>query len=154
VNETGSAVSGGLAGFQRALQEAERVAFTEQSVRRVRQEVDDLVSQIDKARNATYEGADEARLVVARVTADGELLDVHLTPHAIRDLDAAALGLACVAAVVSARLRAGTAIAECVAETIAGAGNGGRPAGCEPSPPTYDPAGALQAVREAARRMR
>ncbi|MET8088911.1 YbaB/EbfC family nucleoid-associated protein [Micromonospora sp. NPDC005220] len=107
------------------------------------------LARIAEAQEAVYEGTDDTGTVVVRATGAGRVEDVYLSPQAVRDLDAQALGAACVTAVADARMIAAQALAATIAEVS------GQPAPVDvPAsvPQTYDPASAAEALRAVARR--
>ncbi|MGC4754865.1 YbaB/EbfC family nucleoid-associated protein [Micromonospora trifolii] len=137
--------------FEHATREAERAALTTGSLRAMTDQLNGVLARIAEAQETVYEGTDESGTVVVRATGAGRVEDVYLSPQAVRDLDAQALGAACVTAVGDARMRAAQALAATIAEVS------GQPVPADvpaPVPQTYDPASAAEALRAAARRAR
>ncbi|MCG5438229.1 YbaB/EbfC family nucleoid-associated protein [Micromonospora foliorum] len=135
--------------FEHAAREAERAALTGGSLRAMTDQLNGVLARIAEAQEAVYEGTDDSGTVVVRATGAGRVEDVYLSPQAVRDLDAQALGAACVTAVGDARMRAAQALTATIAEVS------GQPAPVDvpaPAPRTYDPASAAEALRTAARR--
>jgi len=71
-----------------------------------------LTEQAREAMNRTASATDPTGLVEATVRADGTVDSMYISPRAVRDLGAAGLGPACVAAVTAARAAIVTELAE------------------------------------------
>ena len=62
-----------------------------------------MMLAFEEVKTATYEGLAADGEVVATVDGKGALLDLDISPYAMRDFDHVALGLACARAILSAR---------------------------------------------------
>ncbi|MEH1059057.1 YbaB/EbfC family nucleoid-associated protein [Micromonospora sp. CPCC 206171] len=95
-----------------AADEARRQGYTDPSLRAVRERVDGLAARIAALREESVEATDATGTVTARVTGDGEVAEVYLSPQAVRDLDADQLGAACLEAVRQAQTRLSTTLTD------------------------------------------
>lgn len=102
------------------------------------------LAAMDEIRNRTYRGAagpecDDER-VVAEVDGNGALISMEISPHAMRDMDADGLALACTEALEAAR----SAMSEAVRDRFAGIAE----VDLEATPPITDAAEVLRQARE------
>ncbi|GLZ60136.1 MULTISPECIES: YbaB/EbfC family nucleoid-associated protein [Micromonospora] len=95
-----------------AAREAQRQGYTEASLRQVQSRVNELNERVASLREETVSASDGTGTVTVRVSGDGEVAEVYLSPQAIRDLDADALGNACVEAVREAQTRLAAVLGE------------------------------------------
>ncbi|MBQ1012204.1 YbaB/EbfC family nucleoid-associated protein [Micromonospora sp. M51] len=95
-----------------AAREAQRQGYTEASLRQVQSRVNELNERVASLREESVSASDGTGTVTVRVTGDGEVAGVYISPQAIRDLDADALGNACVEAVREAQTRLAAVLGE------------------------------------------
>jgi DNA-binding protein YbaB len=69
----------------------------------------------------TVTGTDDAGYVEATIRLGGELVGMHISAYAMRDLSADALGPVCAAAIAAARQRAGEVMAQRMEEMVGAA---------------------------------
>lgn len=98
--------------FARLIEAARQVARTGQvaDAERMRDETTALQSELAQRLEAAATATDPQGLVEATVRYDGTVDRVHISAHAIRDLDNDALGQACVAAILAGRSAAATQV--------------------------------------------
>ncbi|WP_444948430.1 YbaB/EbfC family nucleoid-associated protein [Micromonospora ureilytica] len=95
-----------------AAREAQRQGYTEASLRQVQSRVNELNERVAALREESVSASDATGTVTVRVTGDGEVAEVYLSPQAIRDLDADDLGNACVEAVREAQTQLAAQLSE------------------------------------------
>ncbi|MEU1243058.1 YbaB/EbfC family nucleoid-associated protein [Micromonospora parva] len=95
-----------------AARDAQRQGYTEASLRQVQSRVNELNERVASLREESVSASDGTGTVTARVTGDGEVAEVYISPQAIRDLDADGIGNACVEAVREAQTRLAALLSE------------------------------------------
>ncbi|NBE79805.1 YbaB/EbfC family nucleoid-associated protein [Micromonospora rubida] len=100
----------------RDLLDREGRAANPSAFRRMAEAATALHDQLTRELSQTVGGADPTGYVQATVRLDGGVESVYISPHALRQFDAAGLGRACVSALAAARQASSETLAERLGE--------------------------------------
>lgn len=133
-----------LRAFVGSMADRDRARLSPEEIRaQVQERVDEITGGLLSVQSETYRGsAGDDDQVVAEVNGNGKLVNVEISPYAMRDLDAAELSRACVDAIAAARKTLNTELRAALV----------RVTGQEPPEELPDPEEALREAEEKFRR--